>query len=57
MERYQIVIGIGIAVAVLGGLPAVVGTTSSGLFVFSGAMIIAGLAIAAYGKKLRDRRE
>ncbi|GAB3257962.1 hypothetical protein [Nocardioides dilutus] len=57
MEQYQIVMAVGAAVAVFGGMPALIGTTSTGLFLFSGAMLIAGVAILGYGKKLRDRRQ
>lgn len=56
MEQSQILIVVGTVVAIGGGLGATIGTTSMGLFVFYILLLLVGLAVAGYGKKLRDQR-
>lgn len=56
MEKPQMFMGAGLALALAGGIPAAIGTTSTGLFLLYGAMLVSGLGLAAYGKKLRDKR-
>lgn len=52
----EVVIALGFILAVTGGILAILGTTSSALFILYGVMLVAGLGIASYGKKMRDRR-
>ena len=46
----------GYALFVVGALLATIGTTSTGLFVFYGALAVAGGLLVAYANKLRDSR-
>ena len=56
MESYQIVGGLGILLALAGGVLAAIGTTNMALFVVYGVMFVAGLALLSVSKKLRDQR-
>lgn len=56
MQPYQIVGGLGILLALVGGLPAAVGTTNTGLFIFYVVLLLGGLGLIGVSKKLRDQR-
>lgn len=56
MEQHQILSYLGMAIAIVGGGLAVIGTTSTGLFIFYIALLFAGLGLVTYSKTLRDKR-
>jgi hypothetical protein len=47
-----IVQGIGAVIAVIGGILAVVGTTSTGLFIFYCVLFLGGLLLILAGRKM-----
>lgn len=56
MENHSIIFWIGGVMFAVGGLLATIGTTSTGLFIGYGVLAIAGLAIMAYARKMKDAR-
>lgn len=54
MENHHIIIGIGFLLVLVGGIPAAIGTTSAVLFVLYGMLLVAGIALVGWGKKLGE---
>lgn len=57
VETYKVITGVGFVIFLIGAALGFMGTTSTGLFVFYGALAIAGLGVMALGNKMRQDAE
>ena len=52
MRNARITQAVGAVLAVVGGIAAGIGTTSTGLFLFYGVLLVGGLGLIALGRRM-----